>query len=126
MIRKIGSASFVVVGMLAILYLMTKNYLVTSNNKLLIMSVLAFLFGVLMEWDKMMKVLKGGIGVNWTIVPCVGLVIITFVPRTKWMEWYGVDQPFFIKMLGIPETQMILTVLAGQFIIRSLTAGRKK
>lgn len=84
------------------------------------MSLWGFLFGVLMEWKDLRNILIGNIRVNWLIAPAVLLIIIGFIPIIRWVEWFGVGTPFYTEMLGLPEINVVITILSGTLLVRAL------
>ncbi|MDQ0353007.1 putative membrane protein [Alkalibacillus filiformis] len=127
--RKWISSIAVVVGMLVLLFIFTTTYadfqqaLERAEYKIshfVLISLWAFLFGVLIEWKALGQIIfEKRIKVNWLIVPAIILTILTFIPRLYWIVWFGFGQPFFIEVFTIPETQILLTALAGILVVRA-------
>ncbi|MCP8616052.1 hypothetical protein [Salirhabdus salicampi] len=87
---------------------------------LLKMSLWAFLFGMLVEWNGLNNIiLNRNLKVNWLLVPAILLAIISFIPRIYWVAWFGANIPFFIEMFLLAETQILLTALSGILLVRS-------
>jgi hypothetical protein len=116
--------------MVILLYLMVGNYYdlqITSQRSsedvitlLTTMSLWAFLFGVLMEWNDLSNLVKGQISINLKLfIPTVILTIIVFIPNIYWVKWYGVFQDIYPNIFLLPETHTILSVLAGAMLVRS-------
>ncbi|QTN00310.1 hypothetical protein ERJ70_13980 [Sediminibacillus dalangtanensis] len=121
-----------IVGMIILLYLMVGNYYdlqiasqrASEDTKTLLiaMSLWAFLFGVLMEWKGLRSLLKGQFNFNWKLlIPTVILSVLVFIPNIYWVKWYGVSQDIYPNIFLLPETHMILSVLAGTILVRSFT-----
>ncbi|WP_026570311.1 hypothetical protein [Sediminibacillus terrae] len=121
-----------IVGMIILLYLMVGNYydlqiasqMASENTKILliVMSLWAFLFGVLMEWKGLRSLLKRQFNFNWKLfIPTVILSVLVFIPNIYWVKWYGVSQDIYPNVFLLPETHMILSVLAGTILVRSFT-----
>ncbi|WP_371068386.1 hypothetical protein [Sediminibacillus sp. JSM 1682029] len=121
-----------IVGMIILLYLMVGNYydlqiasqMASENTKILliVMSLWAFLFGVLMEWKGLRSLLKRQFNFNWKLfIPTVILTVLVFIPNIYWVKWYGVSQDIYPNVFLLPETHMILSVLAGTILVRSFT-----
>ncbi|UCZ54306.1 hypothetical protein LGQ02_05960 [Bacillus shivajii] len=99
---------------------------ITETNVLL--SVLCVMFGILIEWRKILTIFKSGVNVNWLIVPSVILLMIAILP-------YGfsivviVIHNIFGTSLNPPIVTPLLTesvrnitfVFAGIILVRSLT-----
>jgi amino acid transporter len=116
--------------MIILLYLLVGNYYdlqIASQRAsedaitlLTTMSLWAFLFGVLMEWNGLRSLVKGRFNFNWQLlIPTVILSILVFIPNIYWVKWYGVSQDIYPNILLLPETHMILSVLAGTMLVRS-------
>jgi hypothetical protein len=121
--------------MIILLYLMVGNYydlqiaarraLVEMKSLLITMSLWAFLFGALMEWKGLMSILKGRLNFNWKLlIPTLILSVLVFIPNIYWVKWYGVTQDFYPNIFLLPETHIILSVLAGTMFVRSLTDNK--
>src|SRR5690554_5207570 len=119
--KKPAFISLIIVGMILLLFLMTDTYseiqrTVSSIHKfsLLKMSLWGFLFGVLIEWKPLYCMINGHIKINWKLfIPATIFIVIIFIPRIYWVEWYGLGRPFYIEMLWKPEIQMLLTAFSG-------------
>ncbi len=86
------------------------------------LSLWAFLFGVLMEWNGISRIIQGEWKFNWvTLIPTAIISILVFIPNFYWVKWYGAIGPedFFLNIFQIPETHIILAVLAGTLLVRS-------
>ncbi|SDK05272.1 hypothetical protein SAMN05216243_1780 [Sediminibacillus albus] len=116
--------------MIILLYLMVGNYYdlqiasqrASEDTKTLLitMSLWAFLFGVLMEWKGLRSLFNGRINFNWKLlIPTLILSILVFIPNIYWMRWYGVSQDIYPNIFLLPETHMILSVLAGTMLVRT-------
>ncbi|WP_093213151.1 hypothetical protein [Sediminibacillus albus] len=119
-----------ILGMIILLYLMVGNYYdlqiasqrASEDTKTLLitMSLWAFLFGVLMEWKGLRSLFNGRINFNWKLlIPTLILSILVFIPNIYWMRWYGVSQDIYPNIFLLPETHMILSVLAGTMLVRT-------
>lgn len=89
------------------------------SGTLLIMSLWGFLFGVLIEWQALIKIIKGNLKITWLLIPASALTCISFIPRVYWVEWFGLGS-FYVEMLTSAEIQLLLNVLSGILIMRSL------
>lgn len=116
--------------MMLLLYLMVGNYydLHTAKQEalddiytlLITMSLWGFLFGVLMEWNGLEKLIKRQFNFKWQLlIPTVVLSVFVFIPKMYWVKWYGVSHDFYPNIFLLPETHIILSVLAGTMLIRS-------
>ncbi|WP_217587780.1 hypothetical protein [Lentibacillus saliphilus] len=133
--KKILGASAVILGMIILLFLLVGDYYdlqkelerasAEMNPLFILMSLWAFLFGVLMEWKGLSYLLKGQFKFNWKLlIPTVILSVFVFIPNSYWVKWYGVSQDFYPNIFFLPETHMILAVLAGTMLVRSFTDNK--
>ncbi|WP_231631443.1 hypothetical protein [Halolactibacillus sp. JCM 19043] len=89
---------------------------------LILTSLYAFLFGMLMEYRGLSRVIKGDIRLQSTLLVVTAvLMVFVFIPATSWIAWFSLDHPLYLEVLIIPETHMILAVLAGTLFVRSFT-----
>jgi len=118
--------------MLLVLYLMDTTYVelkkaASRNNESMFrysyfMSLLGFLFGVLIEWKGVKLLLQKKLNPNWwLLLIAIALTCLSFIPRVYWLGWFGSINPFYIDMFFYPERNLVLTVLSGILIVRSLT-----
>ncbi|MGP4072913.1 hypothetical protein ACTWQB_10205 [Piscibacillus sp. B03] len=117
--------------MIILLFLMVGNYYDLQGaaqrasddtfTLLITMSLWAFLFGVLIEWEGLRSLFKGKFNLNWLLlIPTVILSILVFIPNVYWVKWYGVSQFIYPNIFFLPETHMVLSVLAGIMLVRSI------
>jgi len=85
------------------------------------MTLWGVLFGVLLESKRVIAIILGNFKLNWLLVPTMILFVLVFIPRTYVLHWFGVGEPFYIWMFLVPDTHMVLSILAGVFLVRSLT-----
>jgi hypothetical protein len=95
--------------------------------KNLYISVLSILFGFLIEWRNLLKVLGGNIRITWLFFPSVILLIVSLLPITYTLYKFGMGMSYRVIPHGIllaplqnPTTIIILNVLAGILLVRSL------
>jgi len=130
--KKILGIASVLGGMLLILYLMDITYVElkkaagrNSENMFrfsYFMSLLGFLFGVLIEWKGVKRLLQKKLNPNWwLLLIAIILTCLSFIPRVYWISWFGAVSPFYIDMFLYAERNLMLTVLSGILFIRSLT-----
>ncbi|MGM0885184.1 MAG: hypothetical protein ACQEXQ_29590 [Bacillota bacterium] len=128
--QKLVYFSLIILGMLSLLYLMNEAYYqLQVNNKTLSptvssfiwMSVLFFIFGILIEWKALYRVIKGKINVRWQLfIFAIILAILTFIPSLYWVQWFGLGNPFYIDILWKSDIRALLTVFSGILLIRSM------
>ncbi|WP_028612606.1 hypothetical protein [Paenibacillus harenae] len=130
--HKLGFSVIILIGILSSLYLMNETYykIQEAKNSLsysssistyIRMSVLFFVFGILMEWKALYRVIKGQINVNFQLfIFAIILAIITFIPSLYWVQRIGLGHPFYIDMLWKSEIRALLTAFSGILFIRSL------
>lgn len=133
--KKIAFGAFVVIGMFILLYLMTETHyeiqrayqdLSPQQFLLLRMSLLGFLFGVLIEWRALGDLIKGHVRISWLLLPATMLTVIIMIPSMYWLEWFGLGRPFVIEMLWKPEIHMLLSVFSGVLFIRSICNNKHR
>ncbi len=95
--------------------------------------VFAFLFGVLLEWRTVVKLLKKEIrlGFSWLHICAIVILIISLIPPSIIIIYIGIRFPFthgaggFSLIAGAlahsSVVQKILSVVAGSFIIKGLS-----
>ncbi|MCF8012191.1 MAG: hypothetical protein K9L56_13025 [Clostridiales bacterium] len=100
---------------------------------LLKISFLSFLFGLLMEYNGIKKIVKKEIEINKLLLIITLIILVSsFIPVYYWMKWQGylliIPYEIFYKVLTWPlqplrylETQALLNVLSGVLLVRSLT-----
>ncbi|RCW76813.1 hypothetical protein [Saliterribacillus persicus] len=110
---------------LLVLIIPKYNYLenVSGESELLFfgIGILYFLFGVLLELDKLLGVLTSRkLRFNWSIlIPTVILTLLVFIPTTNWIKWFGTGSHFPYNPFIYSELRAILTVVCGIIFIRS-------
>lgn len=91
------------------------------------MSLWGFLFGILLEWIGLKKLIKKRFSINWILLILTVIVsIFVFIPNVYWVEWYGTPvkgtlRYFYVNALEIPETHMVLSIVSGAMLVRSFT-----
>ncbi|QHE52720.1 hypothetical protein GS400_12065 [Pontibacillus sp. HMF3514] len=85
------------------------------------MTLWGFLFGLLLESEKVIALTLGNFNLNWLLAPAMILLVFIFIPRTYVLHWFGVEDPFYIWMFLVPDTHMVLSILAGVLLVRSLS-----
>lgn len=93
--------------------------------------VFAFLFGVLLEWHTIVKLLKREIrpGYSWLHICAILMLIISFIPPVIFITNMGIRFPFTYRGSSLivgalshtSVVQKILSVVAGSFIIKGLS-----
>ncbi|TFB13454.1 hypothetical protein E3U55_15875 [Filobacillus milosensis] len=122
----------VVLGLIALVYLMVDDYYDLQKaaqrasseiyTLLIKMTLWAFLFGILLEWRGLVKLIEKKFKFNWILfIPAVMLSVLMFIPKVYWFDWFGITGEFYIKMLTITHTHTALTILAGTLLIRSFS-----
>jgi hypothetical protein len=123
----------IVTGMVVLLYLMTNTFWEVRDSiekvykpqlPIFKMSLWGFLFGILIEWKPLKRIMKGNIKVNWLLVPAILLIIVSFIPRLYWLLWFGMGNPFYIEMLSMAEIQTLLNVFSGILLVRSFSENK--
>ncbi|UCZ51485.1 hypothetical protein LGQ02_11410 [Bacillus shivajii] len=84
----------------------------------ILLSVLYFLFGILIETKRVIKVFSKRVRVNWLLLSFVViLLLLVFIPAPYWLTRF--PNNFFSSFIFRIEIQVILNVLAGILFIRS-------
>ncbi len=84
----------------------------------ILLSVLYFLFGILIETKRVIKAFSKNISVNWLQFSFVViLILIVFVPAQYWYTLF--PNKFLLSFIFRIEVQVILNVLAGILFVRS-------
>ncbi|WP_223292457.1 hypothetical protein, partial [Salipaludibacillus neizhouensis] len=84
----------------------------------ILLSVLYFLFGILIETKRVIKVFSKKIRINWLQFSFVViLILLVFVPTQYWLILF--PHNFLISFISRLEIQVILNVLAGILFVRS-------
>ena len=85
-------------------------------------SFMAMIFGIVMEWRSLIQLFKRQLSVNWFIfVIAIILIIVSLIPTIYWTLWFGFDKGLLIGPLRMNATHILLNVLSGILLIRSLT-----
>lgn len=130
--KKVLLSILVILGLGLSLYLIATTYpdLTRASDQaadhlpilLTLMSICAFTFGVFLEYKGLNQLIKGNIHLHPTLlVTTAVLMVFVFIPATNWINWFSVDHPLYLQVLIIPETHMLLAVLAGTLFVRSFT-----
>ncbi|KUO62626.1 MAG: hypothetical protein APF84_02455 [Gracilibacter sp. BRH_c7a] len=86
---------------------------------------LALLFGFLIEWNGLKAIFNRKIKVNWLMIPAVLLMILGFIPIAQWQLWFGVAWTGLkhgtIHALAVKESHIMVMILAGVLLVRSIT-----
>ncbi|KGX87141.1 hypothetical protein [Pontibacillus marinus] len=89
-------------------------------------SLLSILFGILIEWKRVLKILKGDLKINWLMIPTVILLMISLTPYTYTFKFVGIASfrhiPFGILFAPMQQTHVLLMIgiLTGIMLVRSL------
>lgn len=107
--RKLVYFVLITIGMVSLLYLMDKTYSEVqkdstkanpSLSSYVWMSVLFFLYGLLIEWRALFNLIRAQMHVRWgLLIVAVILAVITFIPSLYWVQWFGLGRPFYIGIL---------------------------
>lgn len=96
----------------------------TGVNSVIKLNLLAFLFGLLIEWQGLKKILQGEIKVKKFILIPIIIFFLGIIPNYYWMYWFGVGMSGIkmgtVNALLVYESHILLMVLAGVLLVRSL------
>ncbi|WP_353892981.1 hypothetical protein PRVXH_002384 [Proteinivorax hydrogeniformans] len=85
------------------------------------LKVLIILFGVLIEWRRVIKLFKNGFSVDVAllVLSCI-LIVVSIIPVSYWFEWFGIAAHGPVKILQTPLNVYLINVVAGIALTRSL------
>jgi len=89
------------------------------------MTLLGFVFGVLMDWKglKAIYTLKK-VKPNLILVPALTIISIALIPSYFWYVWFSMNSSGlygFTNALGTEEVHLLVSVLSGFLMVQSLT-----
>lgn len=83
-----------------------------------------FIFGLLIEWQRIMDVIRGNFKVNLLIIPSLFLLIISLIPGVLWGDMFSPNVRgvlgFIINPLQTHYVHITLSILSGILLVRSL------
>lgn len=130
--KKIALRATFLIGTLILLFLMAETYeelrkANTGNDNIRFlltkMTLWGVLFGVLLESKRVIALILGNLKLNWLLAPAMILLVLVFIPRTYVLHWFGAVEPFYIWIFLVPDTHMVLSILTGVLLVRSLTSS---
>lgn len=104
--------------------LVRDNKMNELNSTMIRLTILTFVFGMLIEWGALRKILTGEWAFNWAIIPSIMMVCLLIIPPTNWYDWFGGGDNGllrFIQLFTSPYTRAILSVFTGILFIKGLT-----
>lgn len=97
------------------------------------LSLISFLFGILIEWKRLSMAVRGNWGLSWLLLPALMLLVLGVIPPWLYYETFGIGSPYGIKFLGwLIEplrhsiTNNVISILAGVLLVRSVTKENEK
>jgi hypothetical protein len=118
--------------MIALLFLMTFTYAdfrqidtvsPTLNHLFYQFTIYSLLFGVLLEWRSLKELLfEKNIGINFLLVPCVVIGVLSFIPMYYWALWFGLGYDGWLVLsypLRFFPLHVALTITTGVLLVRS-------
>ncbi|MFB4165752.1 hypothetical protein ACE1TI_18600 [Alteribacillus sp. JSM 102045] len=85
----------------------------------IILSMLYFIFGMLIETKRLIKVFSKKLSVNWLHISFVILLLlIIFIPVPYWLLLLP-NNFFLLNFIFVNEVQVILNILAGILFVRA-------
>ena len=88
------------------------------------LNILAFLFGLLIEWQGIKKIFQRKIKIDKLIIIPIIIFLIGIIPNHYWMFWFGVGMSGVkmgtVNALVVNESHILLMVLSGVLFVRSL------
>ncbi|WP_350343315.1 hypothetical protein PRVXT_002609 [Proteinivorax tanatarense] len=88
---------------------------------IIFLKTLVILFGVLIEWRRVLKLFKEGFSVDISllVLSCI-LIIISIIPQNLWFEWVSIATYGPAKILQGALSNYLINVAAGIVLMRSL------
>jgi len=133
MYKKLLFFSCIVIGITIMFFLMTetwyelqKVYATQSDYKLPFTKLMLWgmFIGIFIEWNGLKNIIKGNVSVNLLLIPTIILLVVVFIPSIYWEFQFGLGGPFYMKVLKIPDLHIILSVLTGILLVRSLSRNK--
>jgi len=122
--RKIGIYILLTSIGFFILYSMANIPIRTEFNNDIV-TLLCILFGVLIEWRKLLSIIKNGVKLNWLIVPSISLLIFAFLSVDILHTIIGTNlYPPIISLLQIGITRNVIFVFTGILLVRALSRDK--
>lgn len=88
------------------------------------LNILAFLFGLLIEWQGIRKILQRKIEINKLIIIPIIIFLLGIIPNHYWMFWFGIGMSGIkmgtVNALIVSDSHILLMVLSGVLLVRSL------
>ncbi len=88
------------------------------------LNVLAFLFGLLIEWQGIKKIFQRKIKVNRLIIIPIIIFLLGIIPNHYWIFWFGLGMSGIkmgtVNALAVYDSHILLMVLSGVLFVRSL------
>jgi len=90
-----------------------------------IVTLLCILFGFLIEWRKLLSIIKNGVKLNWLIVPSISLLIFAFFSLDILYPIIGTTLfPPIFSLLQIEITRTVIFVFTGILLVRALSRDK--
>lgn len=93
---------------------------------MILMSVLAFIIGILIEWDGLKNVLQLKFKINFFLIPFLLITLLSFIPQIYWVFWVDEKYRWFTIIFQVPQSHVILNVLSGILLVRILSNKKDK
>ena len=101
-----------------------QRFSATGVTSIIKLNLLAFLFGLLIEWQGLKKIFQKEIKVSKFILIPIIIFLLGIIPNHYWMYWFGVGMSGIkmgtVNALLVDESHILLMVLAGVLFVRSL------
>lgn len=89
-------------------------------NEIILVNIIAFILGGLIEWRKALQILQGNLKVSLWIIPALILFAFAIIPHVQWPLIWGRMSLFPLTVLKSMEIHIVLSVISGIMFIRSL------
>lgn len=91
---------------------------------LLKMSLLGFVFGILMNWEGLKTIyISKKIKLNYIFVLAIVTLVMALIPNYFWLVWFGLGSSGltgFANALAFREIHLLISVLSGFLMIQSV------
>ncbi len=88
------------------------------------LNVLAFFFGLLIEWQGIKKIFQRKVKVNRVIIISIIIFLLGIIPNHYWIFWFGLGMSGIkmgtVNALAVYDSHILLMVLSGVLFVRSL------
>lgn len=92
-------------------------------------NILAFLFGLLIEWQGIRKIFQRKFKINKFIIIPMIIFLLGIIPNHYWILWFGIGMSGIkmgtVNALVVSDSHILIMVLSGVLFVRSLAKKEK-